>query len=455
MSTRINCSECVRKQEEIYRLREEIQSLKAKLRYQERKITEGYFGSETPSSQKPFKLNSPKPEQKNRGGAKVGHQGHGRRAFDEHEADIIEPIDTLSVCPDCGDELENRGEKNRAVIDVVPVKVQKILYKLAYKHCKGCKKNFIAKAPGVLPKYLYSNNFLAYVATEHYLNGMTLGQLERKLGIGYGSLIEAMHKLARILKEVPDALIETYRAAPVKHADETGWRNDGQNGYAWLFATPELSIFRFRQTRSSQVVKEVLGEKGLPGVLVVDRYQGYNKVPCSIQYCYAHLLRNIQDLEKEFPDNKEIKRFVERAAPLLAEAMNLRSLPIEDDEFYRRAQKTEAEIIKTINAEANHAGIQKIQNIFREHTHRLYHWAENRSVPAENNLAERELRPLVIARKISFGSHSESGAKTREILMTVLFTLKKKTNLPFIQLKTFLDKWGQSQNKSPTEILFQ
>ncbi|MFH1562568.1 MAG: transposase [Nitrospirota bacterium] len=34
--------------------------------------------------------------------------------------------------------------------------------------------------------------------------------------------------------------------------------------------------------------------------MVVDRYNGYNKVPCEIQYCYAHLLRNVEDLEKQF-----------------------------------------------------------------------------------------------------------------------------------------------------------
>ena len=132
-------------------------------------------------------------------------------------------------------------------------------------------------------------------------------------------------------------------------------------------------------------------------------------------------------MEKEFPDNEEIKTFVQTAAPLLAEAMNLRSLPISNNEFYQRSTKTKEEIIKTMNSEANHFGIQKIQNIFRENSHRLYHWANKRDVPADNNFAERELRPLVMARKVSFGSHSHSGAKTREILMTVLKTLKLRT----------------------------
>ncbi len=456
MSTRLLCPECVKKQEEIYRLREEIQRLKAKLRYEERKVTEGYFGSETPSSKRPFKPHGAKTEGKNKGGAKKGHKGHGRQTFGAEEADRVERVPTVHTCPDCGEALERRGVRKRVVIDVVPIKVEKILYELEYKHCKKCQKSVIATAPGVLPKCLYGNHLLAYVATEHYLHGVPLGQLERKLGIGYGSLVKAMHKLARLLKDVPEDLIQLYRQAPVKHADETGWRNDGQNYYAWLFTTPGLSIFRFRKTRSAQVVKEVFGDQALPGVLVVDRYSGYNHVPCAIQYCYAHLLRNVQDLEKEFPDNEEVKRFVSTAAPLLAEAMNLKSLPIEDEEFYRRARNTKAEIINIMQAEANHAGIQYIQNIFREQAHRLYHWAEDRNIPAENNLAERELRPLVIARKISFGSHSDAGAKTREALMTVLFTLKRKTQSdPFISLKTFLDVYSQEQNRSPTQMLFK
>ena len=132
-------------------------------------------------------------------------------------------------------------------------------------------------------------------------------------------------------------------------------------------------------------------------------------------------------MEKEFPDNEEIKIFVRRAAPLLAEAMNLRSLPISDEEFYQRAARTKEEIIKTMNSEANHFGVQKVQDIFRENSQRLYHWANNRDVPADNNFAERELRPLVMARKVSFGSHSDAGAKTRETLMTVLKTLKLRT----------------------------
>jgi transposase len=456
MSTRIICSECIKKQEEIYRLRAEVKKLKAKLRIQERKITEGYFGSSTPSSKKPVKSNSDNnSENKNRGGAKVGHQGNGRRCMSAVQADRVEEIKLTCSCPKCNNsDLEQLDRRERTVIDYEIKKVT-IVYQLERKRCKACGTVVQAKAPGVLPKNLYSNNLLAHVATEHYVNGIRLGHLERQTGVNVGSLIKAMHQLSRILKDVPDKLIEQYRQAPVKHADETGWRNDGQNGYGWLFGTEDTAIFRFRNSRSGKVPQEVFGSEQLPGVLVVDRYNGYNKAPCNIQYCYAHLLRDVQDLEKEFPDNGEIKTFVQTAAPLLADAMNLRSLPISHDEFYRRAAKTKQEIIKTMNSQANHFGIQNIQNIFRENSHRLYHWANNRDVPADNNFAERELRPLVMARKVSFGSHSEAAAKTRETLMTVLKTLKLQTkNNVRKAFANFLDQLAENHNIDVYKCLF-
>src|SRR6185437_15353544 len=102
-------------------------------------------------------------------------------------------------------------------------------------------------------------------------------------------------------------------------------------------------------------------------------------------------------------------------APLLSAAMRLRGRGLKLPEFQIQAGQLKEQIIDWSENAAQHPGIQRIQNIFREHPARLYHWAEDPQVPAENNFAERELRPFVIARKISFGSQSEQGALTREV----------------------------------------
>lgn len=76
----------------------------------------------------------------------------------------------------------------------------------------------------------------------HYLHGMPMGRICQQLDIGLSSLIEIFHRLAKIFGQVASRLMEHLRQSPVKHADETSWRNDGQSGYAWLFATQKISI---------------------------------------------------------------------------------------------------------------------------------------------------------------------------------------------------------------------
>jgi len=84
----------------------------------------------------------------------------------------------------------------------------------------------------------------------------------------------------------------------------------------------------------------------------------------------------------------------------------------------------------------------------------LYHWADNRRVPAENNLAERDLRPTVIARKVSFGSLSDAGAHTRSVLMTALHSLKKQKVDVVQHLKNVLDQLSKNMNIDPFPLLF-
>ena len=177
-------------------------------------------------------------------------------------------------------------------------------------------------------------------------------------------------------------------------------------------------------------------------------------MPCAIQYCYAHLLREVADLSKEFPDFSEVSQFVAAFAPLLAQAIQLRAQEPILARFRQRALELKLEIKALVHSPAQHPGIQKIQNIFREKATRLYHWAKTPAIPADNNRAERELRPLVIARKISFGSQSEQGAQTREILMSVLHTLRKRTTDLFGTFKRALDALAKDEQRDPYNLLF-
>jgi hypothetical protein len=368
------CKVCLKKQQRINQLVVENERLRARLNARERSAKEGPFGSATPSSKMPFKANALPDPQERRGGGRPGHVGHGRQSIEEAEADLVESVEVeTQTCPDCGVRLHSKGQRKRTVTELRPPEVIKVLYRL--------------------------------------------GRIEQQTGVGYGALIQPQKQLARLLSPAIEKMITEYRQAPVKHAGETGWRTDGRNGYAWLFATPKLSLFRFRQSRSGAVAGEVLAKTPLPGVLVVDRYSAYHKAPIPLQYCYAHLKRTVEDLEKQFPDQREVVAFVESLAPTLGEAMHLRTLNLPRKEFTRRAARINRRIIAIVHRHASHRAIQKV----------------------------------------SFGSQSEPGARTRETLMTILHTLKKRVSSSKVAavLQDALDRLAEDRSLDPWALLFE
>jgi len=448
----IYCEGCIDKQAEIFRLKEENSRLKQQLYYLEKKSKDGYFGSSTPSSKKPFKENSKETPKNKNGGAVKGHKGNGRKSINENEADIVKNIDIGNICPHCQTDLIDKGPTDRTVVDSDLIKIEKILYKYNKKWCPNCHKT-INILP-VLPKFLYGNQLLAQVAVMHFVNGVPIGRIEEIFGLPSACLYDTFHRLAKLWDPAMSEIKKDLRSEKVKHADETGWRTDGHSGYAWLFSGDKTSIFQFKDTRSARIAKSILGEEKLPGTLVVDRYAGYNKIKCKIQYCYSHLLRKIEDLGKEFLDEPEVQNFVGEFAPLISKAIHLRYTNISDKKYYSEAKLLKKKILKIINAPAKHLGIQDIQWIFKKNINRLYHWVNDRDIPADNNKAERELRPTVIARKVSFGSQSPKGADTHSVMMTILHTAKKRIKNQTLAewFKEALDKIAFNPNILPYSL---
>jgi transposase len=420
------CTHCLDKQRKIDRLEAENLRLKAKLNQQKKKSQDGYFGSSTPSSKQPFKSNAAPETLNKNGGAKVGHKGAGRSSCDEVSADHTRRTLIKNMCPKCGQALSKKGTVNRSVVDLELPKTKKIFIQCEKGYCKHCKKTVQASAEIALPKCQLSNSLLSHVMNLHYGHGIPLGRVEDLLNLHHGTLLGGLHRVAALLDPMIDPLIFQFRKAKVRHADETGWRTDGHSGYGWLFCSTQTSIFRFAETRASRVPEEIFGPELLAGVLVVDRYAGYNSTPGKRQFCYSHLLRAVEDLEKEFQEESEVLAFTEAFAPLLSQAIKLRRQPITNEEFYSQAALLKEKIKTLVMASSKHLGIKDIQRIFLKNEAHLYHWADDRDVPADNNYAERELRPTVVARKVSFGSQSINGAKTRSTLMTIWFSSKKR-----------------------------
>jgi len=63
------------------------------------------------------------------------------------------------------------------------------------------------------------------------------------------------------------------------------------------------------------VPNELFGENALQLNLVTDRYAGYNKLPVWRQCCYVHLLRDLKEIEADFPDDAEVSSFTGTLKP--------------------------------------------------------------------------------------------------------------------------------------------
>ena len=134
--------------------------------------------------------------------------------------------------------------------------------------------------------------------------------------------------------------------------------------------------------------------------------------------------------------------------------MHLRGRSLSDEQYYRRATEIKQQMQALAEEAARHLAVRRWQEFLVEQAERLYWWAEDRRVPAENNRAERELRPTVIARKVSFGSQSEAGAHTREVLMSVMQTLRKRVEEPRRKIREVLDRLAADGQSSVVKLLF-
>lgn len=441
------------------RLREQVGRLKSKLARQERSAKERPFGLSTPSSRRPVKPSLPGMDEaeirRRKGGASPGHAGHGWKT-PEGPAPEAGELAAPDTCPCCGGALADfpgGAEDVRDLVDCHPLPAFRRRVRVPARHCPHCRKPVRPRVPGVLPKTRLTNNVIARAASEHYLDGVPMGTVARRLGVGKGTLLNASHRLAQIVRPVSEGLRGLLREAAVRHADETPWRTDGDNGYAWVFLAGRVRVFACEDTRSMSVPEAVLADSA--GSLVTDRYAAYNRFRGRRGYCLEHLRRDTPETVGKNPRSAECAAFADALVPWLREAMSLRSACAGDPAAYLvRAAFIRRRIEAVAEAPARHPSVQHIQNIFRENADRLWLWTEDPRIPAENNAAERAIRPLAVARKVSHGSQSDRGRKTRSVLMSVLHTLAARCVDPAQHLARAPDRFAEDPGTDMFSAVF-
>ena len=277
-----------------------------------------------------------------------------------------------------------------------------------------------------------------------YAQVIQLCQSLYNLQISDGEIANALSKQHKHWLPAYNQLKADVRASPVKHYDETPWKivASDNTGYAWVMSASDSpnTVFHLVTSRGTRHARDLHGNAR--GVHITDNYTAYRNLPGQQQLCWAHLYRCIRDLryndnlpEEQLPYvsqwYEQFARIYQDLRTYLAEPYELTARQKQSDELWRHVQVL-------VNQPTPRAGqpdkLKRLKaQLLRAGQHRLFTCLVS-DTPCDNNRAERDLRPLVLKRKRSFGSKTEKGAKALSTILSICTTTWKANPNSYFQV---------------------
>ena len=270
--------------------------------------------------------------------------------------------------------------------------------------------------------------------------------------------------VSQSLAESYDEAKAAIPAQPQLGSDETSFKNNGKKNWVWCISSAILTVFHIATSRSRAVLEELVGEE-FEGYLNFD----YFSANCSFawnysikaQYCWAHLIRDMRFLLKH-PDQETrqwAEQLLDRSRKLfsawhhcdeMTETGFQRSMCLHRDRFL--------EIVRTVpaskeayNLAARFAVVDVTDGSTYDMSQDYFRFMFAENVEPTNNHSEQQVRHVVIDRRITQGTRSESGQRYHERMWTAIATCKKQNKNFF----TFLQESIQaklSEKSAPSLI---
>jgi len=368
------------------------------------------------SKKKPMPLGAPK-----------GHKGYAR-----HIPERIDYIKQLipKRCPHCGTRLgETQEIRSRHVTDIKLISQAKTTkYDIHRKYCPICKKLVEHEVPNALPYARFGLNLMLLVM---YLKlGLRLPYNKIRdffttmynISISEGEMVHILKQLALVFGDYYIHLEKLVKLARVKYSDTTSWRIDGKNYFAWVFVACGVVLYKIRKRNNHKVALVMFGKKQSDKILVVDRFSAFRtlaeKSGFLLQLCWSHILKNSKELAREFgAEGKYVHRNLKEVYALANGLKHNGTLEM--------VEQLGGEIFQLVNRHYKHSLVRKfVQSLYYRDRANLFRFVTDPDVDPTNNISERELRALVIIRKISNGSRSTRGAHTTAMLLSIIQTLR-------------------------------
>lgn len=414
---------------QIEQLRAEVERLKAELEQSRR------AGKRQAA---PFSKGAPKADPK-RPGRKPGHPPSHRPAPPPEQVDRTIEVPLPPECPECQASLGQAPVTihDQYQIDLPEPKPVVTRFRVPVARCPACNRRVQGRHPEQTSDALgaavvqYGPRLLGFAADLKHRLGVSYRKCSSVLltltgqVVASAALARSGHRLRKLAQPSYDRLVEAAKTSAVQHVDETGWKIGGRSAWLWVFADELATLYRIRRSRAHGVVVEVLGEE-FAGVLVSDCFLAYDPLPFAKQKCLAHLLKSCREIEAT--KTRGAVRFSRRVAALLRKAMALkrRRGTISDRGDAVLRGKVHAELDRLLAGSYTDPDNARLARRLRKQREHLLRFLDHDKLDATNNLAEREIRPAAIARKLSAGNRTEAGAETHAVLASVLRTCRRQ-----------------------------
>lgn len=433
----------------------------AELQSQNRTGSDASMTPSTPSGMIPVYAKPPASKRRRKPGAKDGHPGV-RRARPERIDRRIEH--RLKCCPDCGGRLQRCTRGRTRIIEDIPEEITPVVteHTIHRDYCPQCRKDVEPVVTEAMPGATLGNHIVGLTSWFHYGLGITIAQVIEILGyhlqtrLTSGGLIDAWRRLAEVLLEWYEQIAEEARKSAVLHADETGWRVDGQTHWLWCFANHSVCYYMIDRCRGSPALQKFFGE-AFAGTLIHDFWAPYESIETADrQYCLVHLLRELEKVD-EHNHSAEWQAFAKKLRRLIRDGIRLRKRrDFTPQRYARRIRLIDERLTELAQWQASDGGIiytdadaLRLARRLRAHWDHLFTFLDKPDVPFDNNFAERQIRPAVILRKNSQSNRSHQGAATQAVLMTVYRTLKLRAHNPTKSIASALQTYLATEKLPP------
>ena len=411
--------EIERLQQEVERLRKELE---AALRANKRQAA-------------PHSRGAPKRHPK-RPGRKPG-RGYGRQACRPIPSRVDERIAVPlpERCPHCGGGVEPESCQTQYQEEIVRRTVVR-RFDVAVGRCRECKRRVQGRhrlqtsdAVGVGNVQL-GPEALTLAAILNKQMGLSLGHTRQVLSYGYGlevsrgGLYRALARMAGRAEPTYDQLVETARQAPVNGMDETGWKVGGRLQWLHLAVSAQVTVYAILPGRGYEQSVAVLGAE-YAGFLIHDGWAPYYRFQFAFhQSCLAHLLKRCREMAQfASPAARAFPRAVEH---LLQTGLELRDRQergeISEHGMRTATGKLEAKLDRMLETRRRNPANRRLARHLEHERLGLFTFLHCFGLDATNNAAERAIRGMVIARKVWGGNRTWEGARTQQILASVLRT---------------------------------